>query len=59
MQQSLIWDGAGLELPDFGMAPDADQAAVVWADILSGRIQPGRILVVTDALGQVLFVSTK
>ncbi len=36
---------AGLELSDLRMAPDADQAAVVWADILSDRI-----LVVTDVI---------
>ncbi|GEO19417.1 hypothetical protein [Microvirga aerophila] len=55
----MMWDGAGLELPDLGLMPDADRAAALWADILTDRIQPGRILVITDALGRVLFVGCR
>jgi hypothetical protein len=55
----MMWDGVGLELPNLRLAPDADQAAAVWMDVLAERIQPGRILVVTDAIGQVLFVSAR
>jgi len=55
----MMWDETGLDLPDLGLTPDADQAAVFWTDVLEGRLQPGRILVVTNALGQVLFVSAR
>jgi hypothetical protein len=55
----MMWDETGLELPDLGLMPDADRAAMLWTDLLEGRLQPGRILVITNALGQVLFVSAR
>ncbi len=55
----MIWDEVGLDLPELELASDADRAAVLWTDILAGRIQPGRILVITDALGQMLFVTAR
>lgn len=54
----MIWDGAGLELPDLGLDPAPEWADVMWASILSGPREPHRILVVTNAAGQVLFVAT-
>jgi hypothetical protein len=50
----MMWDGTGLELPDLGLDPD--QAAARWTEIIEGRLQPGRILVITSETGQVLFV---
>ena len=47
----MIWDRVGLELPNLRMAP--------WADILSRKLQPGQILVVTDTIGQLRFVTAK
>lgn len=55
----IIWDEVGLDLPDLGLASDPDRAAVLWTDILAGRSQPDRILVITDALGQMLFVTAR
>jgi hypothetical protein len=55
----IIWDEVGADLPELGLALDPDRAAVLWTDILAERIQPGRILVITDALGQMLFVSAR
>ena len=55
----MIWDEVGLDLPVLGLALDPDGAAVLWTDILAERSQPGRILVITDALGQMLFVSAR
>jgi hypothetical protein len=55
----MMWDGTGLELPDLGLEPNPDQAAEVWTDVLAGRIQSYRILVVTNEIGQVLFVTTE
>lgn len=55
----MIWDGTGLELPDLRLTPDPDRAAALWMDVLEGRVQPGRILVVTNESGQVLFVSAR
>jgi hypothetical protein len=52
----MMWDGTGLELPDLGLVPDPDQAAALWTEIIEGRLQPGRILVITSETGQVLFV---
>lgn len=54
----MTWDGAGLELPDLGLDPDPEWTDAMWTDILSGRREPDRILVVTNAAGQVLFVAT-
>lgn len=55
----MMWDEAGLDLPDLALAPDADETSVLWTDVLTGRLQPGRILVITNALGQVVFVSAR
>ncbi len=52
-----IWDRVGLELPDFGLAPGEGSVAPRWEDAIAGQLQPGRILVITDAIGQVLFVT--
>lgn len=55
----MMWDETGLDLPELGLTPDAEQAALLWAEVLEGRLHPGRILVITNALGQVLFVSAR
>lgn len=55
----MMWDAVGLDLPDLKMALDPERAVVVWMDIIEGRIEPGRILVVTDAIGKVLFVTAR
>ncbi len=55
----MMWDPIGLDLPDLKLAPDPDRAAAVWMEILEGRIEPNQILVVTDAIGQVLFVTAR
>ncbi len=55
----VIWDEIGIDLPDPELAFDASQAAVLWADILAERPQPDQILVITDALGRMLFVSAR
>ncbi|WP_262030148.1 hypothetical protein [Microvirga sp. Mcv34] len=46
-------------MPDLGPAPDPDGAATLWTDILADRVQPDRILVITDEVGQVLFVTMR
>ena len=55
----MMWDAVGLELPDVKIAPDPDRAAAVWMDIIAGRIEAGQILVITDAIGKVLFVTAR
>lgn len=47
----MVWDRAGLELPNLRMAP--------WANIISRKLQPGQVLLVTDAEGQLLFVTAR
>ena len=53
----MMWDRVGSELPELSMAPDTDAAMALWSDIIAGRVQPGRILVITDEIGKVLFVT--
>jgi hypothetical protein len=53
----MMWDRVGCELPDFGMVPDSDAAMALWSDMIAGRVQPGRILVITDEIGKVLFIT--
>jgi hypothetical protein len=55
----MMWDAVGMELPDLSIGPSANRAAEIWTDILAGRVQPNRILVVTDQIGLVLFVSAR
>lgn len=55
----MMWDRVGCELPDLGVAPDPEGAMVLWMDMIAGRVQPGEILVITDEIGKVLFVTTR
>ncbi len=55
----MMWDKVGCELPDMGMAPDPDRAVALWMDMIAGRLQPDRILVITDEMGKVLFVTAR
>jgi hypothetical protein len=57
IRDRMTWDRVGCELPDLSMAPDTDAAMALWSDIIGGRVQPGRILVITDEIGKVLFVT--
>jgi hypothetical protein len=50
----MMWDGAGLDLPDLGLEPASDQATALWVDALTGRVQPDQILVITNDIGQVI-----
>jgi len=53
----MMWDTIGCELPDLGMAPDPDRGVTLWTEIIEGRLQPDQILVITDEVGKVLFVT--
>jgi hypothetical protein len=54
----ILWDGIGVELPDIRVASDADRAEDVWTTIVAGRLQPGRITVITDESGHLVFVTS-
>jgi hypothetical protein len=53
----MVWDSAGVDLPDLRIAPDADGATARWTEIIAGRLLPDHILVVTDVRGEVLLVT--
>ena len=53
----MMWDRVGCELPELSIAPDSDAAVALWTDIIARRVQAGRILVITDEIGKVLFVT--
>ncbi|PVE20743.1 hypothetical protein DC522_30525 [Microvirga sp. KLBC 81] len=55
----MMWDRLGCELLDLDMAPDPDGAIAPWTDLVARRVQPGRILVITDEIGKVLFVTAR
>jgi hypothetical protein len=55
----MMWDRTGVDAPGLVIEPDADVAAGALADILSRREQPSRILIVTDARGQMLFIDAR
>jgi hypothetical protein len=55
----MMWDTVGCELPDPGLPPHRDGVSAVWTDILAERVQPDRILVITDEVGKVLFVAMR
>ncbi len=55
----MMWDGVGLDLPDLGLAPASDEATARWTEALTARSQPDRILIITNDIGQVLFVSAR
>jgi len=55
----VIWDEVGLDLPEIRLASDSEQTAMLWTDILAERSCPDQILVITDALGQMLFVTAR
>jgi hypothetical protein len=41
------------------MAPDPEAAMALWTGLIAGRVQPGRIFVITDEIGKVLFVTAR
>ena len=54
----LHWDGAGFELAHLALSPDAEMNARLWQEVLSAPLaSSGRILVVTNDVGQVVFVA--
>lgn len=53
----LLRDRIGVELPDPKHRPHTEMDTEGWAKCLGKRIQPGRIVVVTDQAGQVVFVT--
>jgi hypothetical protein len=55
----MMWDGIGLDLPDLGLASVSEEATAVWTEALTGRSQPDQVLVITNDIGQVLFVSAR
>jgi hypothetical protein len=55
----MMWDAVGLDLQDLGLAPVSDEATALWTEALTGRTPPDRILVITNDLGQVLFVTVR
>jgi hypothetical protein len=55
----MMWDRIGCELPDIGMAPDSDRAVTLRMDMIVWRLQPERILVITDEIGKVLLVTIR
>jgi hypothetical protein len=55
----MMWDGVGLELPDLGLAPASDEATALWTEALTERTQSDRVLVITNEIGQVPFVSAR
>ncbi len=46
-------------MPDMGMAPDPDRAVALWMDMIEGRLRADQILVITDEVGKVLFVTAR
>jgi hypothetical protein len=55
----MMWDGIGLDLPDLGLASVSEEATAQWTEALTGRSQPDQVLVITNDIGQVLFVSAR
>ncbi len=55
----MMWDRVGCELPDLGITPDPEGAMALWTNMIAGQVQPGRILVITDETGKVLFVTAR
>lgn len=55
----MIWDRLGCELPVRWLAPDPSGARALWMDILSDRVLPDRITIITDELGKVLFTTMR
>jgi hypothetical protein len=58
IDDQMMWDRVGCELPDLRMAPDRYQTTALWMDVFAVQLQPGRILVVTDERGKVLLVTS-
>jgi hypothetical protein len=59
IQDRLIWDTTGLELPEIASSEDAELTLALWSEVFTKQFQKGRNLVVTDATGKVLFVTAE
>lgn len=56
---TMMWDGVGLDLPDPGLKPVSGEATAQWTAALARQARPGRTLVITNDVGQVLFVTAR
>jgi hypothetical protein len=56
--EGMHWDGAGFDMVDLSLSPDAEMTASLWQEIFSAPLPASdQILVVTNEVGQVVFVS--
>jgi hypothetical protein len=58
-QGRLVRDTTGLELPDLARSEDAELTLALWSEVLDRHLRKGRALVITDDVGQVLFVTAR
>ena len=58
-QGRLVRDTTGLELPDLARSEDAELTLALWSEVLPRQFLKGRALVITDAVGKVLFVMAR
>ena len=59
IQDCLILDATGLDLPEITSSEDAELTLTLWSEVLSKQFLKGRALVITDAAGKVLFVTAR
>lgn len=59
MQDRLIRDTIGLELPDIARSDNAELTLALWFEVLDRHCRKSRALVITDEVGKVLFVTAR
>jgi hypothetical protein len=55
----LIWDAAGQELPSLLSLEDRELTLAVWSEAFNRQGRVSRSFVITDEIGKVLFVTSR
>ena len=55
----LIWDAAGQELPNILSLEDRELTLALWSEVFDRQVRVSRSFVITDEIGKVLFVTSR
>jgi hypothetical protein len=59
IEDRLIWDAAGQELPSLLSPEDPELSFALWSEVFDWQLQVSRNFVLTDEVGKVLFVTSR
>ena len=59
IEDRLIWDAIGQELPNLLNLEDRELTMALWSEVFDRQVRVSRSFVITDEIGKVLFVTSR